>query len=144
MTPEDGWAWRVWALALTAVSLIGLVAGWKRVVIVPWLLFLLSKAVITAAFFGYGRQGATVVPVVALLLGLAVDRLTRAKSLGLKGAIRCPPTGTGTSRSKSAWEGANLRLLANSRHLSLGLLQTAPADNRLSFERTQQGKFERA
>ncbi len=73
MTAEGGVA-RVWRVVALAVALAGLVAGRGQAALVPWLLFLASKVVVTVLFFGYARHGATVIPVLALLAGLAAER----------------------------------------------------------------------
>jgi hypothetical protein len=71
---EEGvpvWAWQ---LAVLALAVYGLVRA-RSAELVPWLLWLGTKLLVTVAFFGYARQGAAVFPVVALLMGLALDRL---------------------------------------------------------------------
>ncbi len=73
VTAEGGVA-TVWRLAVLAVALSGLFAGRGQAAVVPWLLFLASKVAVTVLFFGYARHGAAVVPVVALLAGLAAER----------------------------------------------------------------------
>jgi hypothetical protein len=71
------------AAALFAAALLG-VAAWgawlarAQAALVPWMLFLATKVAVTIAFFGYARQGAAVIPVVALLLAIAFERATRA------------------------------------------------------------------
>ncbi len=71
-----GRAWpRWWAMLLLGVAALG---GWKarrRPELVPWLLLLLSKVIVTVLFFGYARQGALVAPVLILLVVLAVERI---------------------------------------------------------------------
>jgi hypothetical protein len=85
----DGALAVIWRLAVLAAVLLGLRAGRGRSALVPWLLFAASKVVVTALFFGYARQGATVIPVVALLTGLAAERWLfhrlgrRRRALGL-------------------------------------------------------------
>ena len=64
-------AWRLMILVLCAA---GLHAGYRREALLPWLWFLTSKVAVTVAFFGYARHGATVIPVVVLLLALAAER----------------------------------------------------------------------
>lgn len=78
MVAPDGWPAAVFAIALLAVCVWGALLARGRAAIVPWLLFLASKLAVTIAFFGYARQGAAVVPVVALLVALAFLRATRA------------------------------------------------------------------
>ena len=63
-----------WRLLVLAAALAGLFAGWRRPALHPWLLFLLTKLVVTVAFFGYARQGALAAPVVLLLAALAAER----------------------------------------------------------------------
>ncbi|MDH3403869.1 MAG: glycosyltransferase family 39 protein [Acidobacteriota bacterium] len=73
-TPEGRWpaAWRALMLAVVAW---GLVLAWQRAPARVWLLFLASKLAVTVLFYGYARQGATTIPVVALALALAGERL---------------------------------------------------------------------
>jgi hypothetical protein len=70
VTPEPGWTSGVWQLALLALTLAGARLAWSRPALVPWLLFVASKAALAVAFFGYARQGALVAPAVALLVVL--------------------------------------------------------------------------
>jgi hypothetical protein len=72
--PDAGWRTASWSAILLIGCSLGLAAAWRRPALCPWLLFAVSKLVVTAAFFGYARQGALVFPVVALLLGLAAAR----------------------------------------------------------------------
>lgn len=74
LVTAEGAVATAWRLVALAVALAGAVAGWRRPALAPWLLFLASKVVVTVLFFGYARHGATVVPVVALLAGLAAER----------------------------------------------------------------------
>jgi hypothetical protein len=80
VTPEPGAVATVWRVALALVCAAGLAAGVRRAALAPWLLFLASKVAVTVLFFGYARQGAVVVPVVALLTGLAVERWVLARA----------------------------------------------------------------
>ncbi len=63
-----------WRIVLLAACALGLRAGAGRAPLSPWLLYALSKIVTTLLYFGYARQGALVIPVVALLLALAAER----------------------------------------------------------------------
>ncbi len=76
VVPDGGIRTALWRLGLLAAALWGLKAGLRRdaAALVPWLAFLGSKIVIVVAFFGYARQGASVIPVLALLLALAIGR----------------------------------------------------------------------
>jgi hypothetical protein len=78
MVAPDGWPAALFAIALLAVCAWGAVLARGRAAAGPWLLFLASKLAVTIAFFGYARQGAAVIPVVALLGALALERATRA------------------------------------------------------------------
>jgi len=72
--PDRGWRTAVWSTALLAGCALGLAAGWRQPALYPWLLFLASKLAVTAAFFGYARQGASTFPVVAVLVALGAAR----------------------------------------------------------------------
>lgn len=73
--PPAGAGAAVMTLGVLLVALAGFVAaGERRRALIPWLLWPASKLVVTVAFFGYARQGAAVIPVVALLVALAADR----------------------------------------------------------------------
>lgn len=79
-----------WGLLVLAVCVLGVVAGRGLVALAPWLAFVASKILVTVAFFGYARQGAMLVPVIALLTALAVERwvLPRAsKILGRRALV---------------------------------------------------------
>ncbi|HEV8611209.1 MAG TPA: glycosyltransferase family 39 protein [Thermoanaerobaculia bacterium] len=80
VSPEGGFA-AAWRLAVAAACLAGVVFARRQPALTPWLLFFASKVVVTILFFGYVRQGATVVPVVALLLGVALERWIPARPL---------------------------------------------------------------
>lgn len=74
VTP-DSRAAVVWGVVLLAAAIAGLAACWRHAAVWPWLFFLASRVAVTILFFGYARHGATVIPVLALLLALALDRL---------------------------------------------------------------------
>lgn len=73
VTPEGARA-TVWRIAVLLACLAGIFFGRRRPGLRPWLLFLATKVAVTVLFFGYARLGATVIPVVAVLLGLATQR----------------------------------------------------------------------
>jgi hypothetical protein len=79
VTPEGGTLATTWQLALIVASAAGIVAGRRNRGLVPWLLFLATRLAVTVLFFGYARQGATAIPVVAILVALAVERWTPAR-----------------------------------------------------------------
>jgi hypothetical protein len=70
-----GSAATAWATAVLTLAVVGLWVGRRRIALVPWTVLLLSKVVVAVAFFGYARQGATVIPVVALLVCLGAEPL---------------------------------------------------------------------
>jgi len=72
--PDPGWRTTAWSTLLLVTCGLGLAAGWRRTSLYPWLLFLVSKVAVSAAFFGYARQGAAAFPVLALLAALAAWR----------------------------------------------------------------------
>ena len=74
VVPAGGLAAAAWRLGLLALVLGGAWTGRRCPALVPWVGLLVSKLVVAVAFFGYARQGATVIPVVALLACLAVER----------------------------------------------------------------------
>jgi hypothetical protein len=89
VVPDDGPLTLAWRIAVLAACGAGAAAAWSRLALHPWLLFLLSKLLTTALFFGYARTGATVVPVVALLAALAAARWIAPRFPGLaqRGAL---------------------------------------------------------
>lgn len=74
VVPEAGAAALAWRALVLVAAVAGLIAAVGRPGLHPWLLFLLSKVLVTVAFFGYARQGALVAPVVLLLVALAAER----------------------------------------------------------------------
>lgn len=86
VTPDDDWKPAVWQLGVLAVSLLGILVAFPRSALTPWLLFLASKVAITVLFFGYARQGACVIPVVALLAALLAEKGT-LRSRRLAGSL---------------------------------------------------------
>ena len=75
LVPEGGLLTALWRLAVSTLALYGLWTGARdrrsATDLLPWLLFLASKVVVVIVFFGYARHGASVIPVIALLLALA-------------------------------------------------------------------------
>lgn len=64
----------LWRFSVLALCALGVVAARERAALAPWLLLLASKFLVTVLFFGYARQGAACIPVLALLAALAIDR----------------------------------------------------------------------
>jgi hypothetical protein len=69
---EPGLGVTLWRLALLALCLVGLAGSWRSLAVLPWTLFLASKVAVVVLFYGYARHGATVIPVLLLLLCLAL------------------------------------------------------------------------
>jgi len=63
-----------WGVLVLAVCALGVLAGRGLAGLAPWLAFVASKVLVTVLFFGYARQGAMLVPVIALLAALAMER----------------------------------------------------------------------
>jgi hypothetical protein len=75
VTPFDTTITLVWRTILLALAIFGAAVSWRDPAVWPWLLFLATRIAVTLAFFGYARQGAAVIPVLAVLIGLALARL---------------------------------------------------------------------
>ena len=92
VTPEGTWP-AFWRWLLLPLAAWGTVLAGSRPAARLWLLFLVSKLAVAVLFYGYARQGATAMPVMALLLALAVKRLTaplawpRRRVLGAGAAV---------------------------------------------------------
>ena len=85
VVPEGGTGVAVWRWAGLALLLSGLWVGRREEALIPWLLLLATKMITTLAFFGYAREGAVVIPVFALLLGiLAVRGLQRLPAFPIR------------------------------------------------------------
>lgn len=76
VVPEGDAGTILWRCGLLILLVVGVSIGRGRSRLFPWTAFLGSKLVVTLAFFGYARQGASVIPVVALCSCLAVAGLT--------------------------------------------------------------------
>ena len=74
VTPERRPIATVWRWMLLALVAAGIASARRTPALAPWLVFLATKILVTVFFFGYARQGAVAVPVVALLAALALDR----------------------------------------------------------------------
>ena len=73
-TPEGRWP-ALWRLLFLPLAVWGAILAWSRPPARLWLLFALSKVLVVMVFYGYARQGATTIPVIALLLALVGARL---------------------------------------------------------------------
>jgi hypothetical protein len=88
VVPRGGAGVGLWRLMALLLCVLGIVVGRRRPLLYPWLLFLVSKLVMVVLFYGYARIGATVAPVVFLLVTLAVESVASKWISGswLKGA----------------------------------------------------------
>jgi hypothetical protein len=73
MALADGVLPAAWSLGWLLACLAGVWVGRRQPATWPWIILLATKVVITAAFFGYARQGAAVVPAVLVLAALGVE-----------------------------------------------------------------------
>lgn len=105
VAPENDPVWIGWRVAVLAICAGGLVAAWRHAALTPLLLFLASKIAATVLFFGYVRQGALVIPVVAILAGLAAERWVPARPAP-RGRGRVPRFATAVLLIGIAVEGA--------------------------------------
>ena len=71
VVPDESIAATAWRSGLLVLILVGAWSGRHNPAMIPWLALLATKLIVTLAFFGYARQGATVIPTVALLVCLA-------------------------------------------------------------------------
>lgn len=74
LVPDPGPLALAWRVLLLLAALAGVAAAWRAPELWPWLLFLAAKIAVTVLFFGYARQGAIVIPVLALLVAIAARR----------------------------------------------------------------------
>ena len=74
VVPEGGLGTAAWRSGAFIVLLLGLWAGCRGPALVPWVLLLGTKLIVSLAFFGYAREGAVVIPVLALAAGLFAAR----------------------------------------------------------------------
>jgi hypothetical protein len=111
-TPDAGPWVTTWRLGVLAACLAGAAAGLRRASLWPWLLFLLSKALTTVLFFGYARLGASVVPVVALLCGLALERFAAplAPRMGRGPLLAALLAAIVAAEGVRAWQGPRVRV----------------------------------
>jgi hypothetical protein len=77
----------LWQIAILALSLVGIALHWRNAALWPWLLFLASKIAVAILFFGYARQGALVIPVLAVLIGLAASRWNEQRTMTITAII---------------------------------------------------------
>ncbi|MFO1052143.1 MAG: PCP reductase family protein [Planctomycetota bacterium] len=84
LTVAEGTLATLWRLLWAATCVVGLVRGWRRPGSGPVLLWLCAGLCTSAAFFGYARLGAVLLPPFAVLTGLAVQGTGRtARAVGV-------------------------------------------------------------
>lgn len=74
VVPDESTGAAAWRGGLLVLVLSGAWITRRSSAMVPWTAFLASKLIVTMAFFGYARQGASVSPVVVLLACAAVTQ----------------------------------------------------------------------
>ncbi len=74
MVVADGWLAAAWRVAVFILCMAGLAVSWRLPALFPWTALLAVKAAAAVLFFGYARLGATAVPAIAVLAGLALAR----------------------------------------------------------------------
>ncbi len=90
VTPEPGpWA-AAWQIGVLGLAVAGAWTGRRSRHLQPWLLYVASKLVVAVLFFGYARQGALILPAVALLVALKVAPAVRLSRRSLALAIALP------------------------------------------------------
>jgi hypothetical protein len=98
-----GTAFGIWRWVLLLACIAGLGSVWRpdrrrsaqamdrsqsaAAALTPWLLLPATKLVATLLFFGYARHGAALVPIVALLVGFALDRALRFEAQPARGLL---------------------------------------------------------
>jgi len=87
MVVATGWTAEAWRMLVLVASAAGVAAAARNPALVPWALFFLSRAAAAVLFFGYARLGATAIPVVALLAGLAAARWLRFDENGRRARL---------------------------------------------------------
>jgi hypothetical protein len=85
MALPDGALPVAWSLGWLLACLAGAWVGRGQPATWPWVILLATKVVVTAAFFGYARQGAAVVPAVLVLAALGAER-----ALGRRAGLTLP------------------------------------------------------
>ena len=90
VVPGGGLSVFMWRGLLLLFAATGLWAGRRHPGLIPWLLLLVTKMVMALAFFGYAREGATVIPVLAVLVGLGAERCLGASWSPVRTALQSP------------------------------------------------------
>ena len=100
--PGPGWAWEI---ACAGLILAGAVIARRSDAGRLCLLVLVYKLVVTVGFFGYARQAASIGPVLALLVALALDALAGklGTAIGRRGGAAGSLTGALPGGHRRAW-----------------------------------------
>lgn len=65
----------VWQGISALLAALGAFVTWRRAAATPWLIVLCYKLIVTALFYGYARQAASIGPVFAFFIAVTIDRL---------------------------------------------------------------------
>ena len=90
VVPDGSFPVYLWRCLVLVFAVAGLWAGWRHPGLIPWLLLLTTKMLMAVAFFGYAREGATVIPVIAVLIALAAERCLGASWSPVRFAAQSP------------------------------------------------------
>ena len=90
VVPKDSLGVYLWRGLLVVLAVAGLWVGRRNPGLIPWLFLLVTKVVVSLVFFGYAREGATVIPVLAVLGGLAAARCLGASWSPVRAAVESP------------------------------------------------------
>lgn len=86
VVPTGGWA-LAWQLAMAGLAGVGLYRLRRQAWVWPWLAFAVARLLIIAAYFGYARQGALLVPVAAIGVAAALPSVGRRGVSWLAGGL---------------------------------------------------------
>lgn len=82
LTVPEGPLATAWRVAWLVLVLVGLWRARRRSMVVPWLTWMAGGFFTTVAFYGYARQGATLLPAFAVMIGFALEPLWRGRERG--------------------------------------------------------------
>ncbi len=90
VTPEPGPLGAVWQVGVLVLVVAGAWSGRRSQPLQPWLLYVASKVAVAIFFFGYARQGALILPALALFAALPATRSVPRSARGLGLALAIP------------------------------------------------------
>lgn len=85
--PAPGVRSWLWLGLVVVACAAGFAAARGNPFLTPWLVFAGCKVTMAMAFFGYARQGAQIIPVVALLMALGLRRAFPALDAGMRATV---------------------------------------------------------